>query len=181
MYELYGFDDEDDYVPVALRYVTDKEEDEAAPLDGGQSYAQQQIAKTFASIRGEVVDATEDLIEDTKATLDARNQNWWADAACHGLTKYFYPEFALSGRSKESAEVKDRREDMAIAICGTCQVREYCLRWAEENKPQKGVWGGLREKEQPWTKAGKKEIKRLNEKPDKLKPVEVTGLAKEDN
>lgn len=57
--------------------------------------------------------------------------SWFEDAACRGTDPApFYPY-----RGESSAE--------AIAICGTCSVREECLEWALSHHEMDGVWGGL--------------------------------------
>ena len=35
--------------------------------------------------------------------------------------------------------------EKAVAICGTCSVREACLQYAFETNQEAGVWGGFAE------------------------------------
>lgn len=41
----------------------------------------------------------------------------------------------------------DDTEQIAVAICFHCPVRELCLQWAIDHKEKHGVWGGLTELE----------------------------------
>jgi WhiB family redox-sensing transcriptional regulator len=61
---------------------------------------------------------------------------WWIlEAACRGHDpEIFFPS--------TSAEVV-KHLDTAQQICGTCIVQAECLDYAQVNKFDEGIWGGL--------------------------------------
>lgn len=63
------------------------------------------------------------------------NLSWRQRAACQGVDpEIFYP-------------VSDEEAEQALAICGSCPVREACLEYALTNREREGVWGGATERE----------------------------------
>lgn len=62
-------------------------------------------------------------------------QDWMADAACKGRTRYFFPPHG------EQAEARERREAVARSVCMTCPVILECREYARRNREQ-GYWGG---------------------------------------
>ena len=62
------------------------------------------------------------------------NARSWRDlAACLDVVSADYDPFFA-----DSAELQDE----AIAICGTCSVRDACLTFAVRTGQQYGIWGG---------------------------------------
>lgn len=70
-------------------------------------------------------------------TAQAGRQAWRRKAVCVGVaSEVFFPPADDSGQARPwSAEP-------ARALCGTCPVREECLRWAVATRQPDGVWGG---------------------------------------
>lgn len=63
------------------------------------------------------------------------NLSWRQRAACQGVDpEIFYP-------------VSDEEAEQALAICGSCPVREPCLEYALTSREREGVWGGATERE----------------------------------
>jgi WhiB family redox-sensing transcriptional regulator len=69
-------------------------------------------------------------------------QMWMRAAACRGRERaaVFYPP-----QHQESRAEKTLREQMAKAICETCDVRAFCLEHALETREPFGIWGGKTE------------------------------------
>ena len=68
--------------------------------------------------------------------------DWRDKAACLTVSPaLFFPE-------KEWSEAHEAKK-----ICGGCESRVHCLRWALENDEDQGIWGGLAEKERRRLKA----------------------------
>ena len=65
---------------------------------------------------------------------------WINDAACRGMTEYFYSQ----GSKKEVPRSKVKREAIAKQICSQCPVIEPCREYARANA-EIGVWGGENE------------------------------------
>ena len=58
---------------------------------------------------------------------------WQSDGACRPFPlSLFFPE-----KNCDPAVIKH-----ALQICGTCEVRTVCLRYALEHKIDHGIWGG---------------------------------------
>jgi WhiB family redox-sensing transcriptional regulator len=68
---------------------------------------------------------------------------WRAGAECGGASA---PYFFAPNHFERKPE-KDRRENVARAICGRCRVRGDCLRYALAVGETHGIWGGLNELE----------------------------------
>lgn len=68
---------------------------------------------------------------------DPPSSAWWLDnAACTGMdVDLFYPVIRGNG----SVE----RKKQAQRICAGCPVRRRCLKFAQANYEQFGVWGGV--------------------------------------
>jgi WhiB family redox-sensing transcriptional regulator len=65
---------------------------------------------------------------------------WRSQAACRGAAPgLFFPDGRQPGYREQVAEAK--------AICAACPVREPCRTWALAHPPERGVWGGLTERE----------------------------------
>lgn len=63
--------------------------------------------------------------------------SWRQKGACQGLDPaVFFPD--------EGDEVS---AEVAIAVCGTCDVRIACLEHALASREKEGVWGGTTERE----------------------------------
>jgi WhiB family redox-sensing transcriptional regulator len=62
-------------------------------------------------------------------------QDWMAEAVCHGRTALFFPPHG------EHAEARERREARAKAVCLTCPVLLPCRDYARRHREQ-GFWGG---------------------------------------
>ena len=63
--------------------------------------------------------------------------SWRQRGACQGLDPaVFFPE-----------EGDDDMADVAISVCGTCDVRIACLEHALACREKEGVWGGTTERE----------------------------------
>jgi WhiB family transcriptional regulator, redox-sensing transcriptional regulator len=62
-------------------------------------------------------------------------QDWMAEAVCHGRTALFFPPHG------EQAEARERREAQARAVCMTCPVLLPCRDYARRHREQ-GFWGG---------------------------------------
>jgi WhiB family redox-sensing transcriptional regulator len=67
-------------------------------------------------------------------------QEWMNEAACKGQTHWF---FAPHG---EQADARERRESIALTICGGCAVMDVCREYARRNREQ-GYWGGENDEE----------------------------------
>lgn len=67
-------------------------------------------------------------------------QDWMSEAACKGQTQWF---FAPHG---EQADARERRESVAMTICGSCNVMLECRDYARRNREQ-GFWGGENDEE----------------------------------
>lgn len=65
----------------------------------------------------------------------ATDDRWMADAACKGLTHLFFPSAA------ERPQARERREEMATAVCASCSVQATCRDFARTNH-EYGFWGG---------------------------------------
>ena len=68
--------------------------------------------------------------------IASNKQGWEINAACKGLTKYFY------GPKHEVKTERDARVAIALAICHSCTVSDQCYDKALENKEKNGIWGG---------------------------------------
>jgi WhiB family redox-sensing transcriptional regulator len=67
--------------------------------------------------------------------------DWSVGAACRGSEgSLFY-----SADSAERKEDRLEREQLAKRICGSCGVRDDCLRAALDRRESYGIWGGLNE------------------------------------
>ena len=65
---------------------------------------------------------------------------WHDQAACTDLSsRLFY------GHESESPAEKATREETALAVCGTCPVRNPCRTHAMNLPEMYGVWGGTTE------------------------------------
>ena len=71
----------------------------------------------------------------TRPALPVLDGDWSDRARCRGLDP---DQFFVRGAAQA------RR---AIAVCGRCDVKEQCLRYALENAVDFGVWGGLTERQ----------------------------------
>ena len=81
---------------------------------------------------------------------------WMSRGACQlSEPALFFPVAPASGPGARQVEA-------AKAVCGTCAVRERCLAYALETKPE-GIWGGTTMEErrtarrrptQRWARAG---------------------------
>ena len=67
-------------------------------------------------------------------------QDWMDEAACKGQTQWF---FAPHG---EQADARERREAVAMTICGSCAVMDTCRDYARSHREQ-GFWGGENDEE----------------------------------
>ncbi|MGW1469133.1 WhiB family transcriptional regulator [Streptomyces sp. NPDC002308] len=67
-------------------------------------------------------------------------ENWRTRAACREEDPDLF--FPIGSTGPALVQTED-----AKAVCGTCPVREQCLRWALDNNQDAGVWGGLAEDE----------------------------------
>lgn len=67
-------------------------------------------------------------------------QDWMADAACHGLTEVFFGPI----REREAARL--RREAVARRVCATCPVLAECRTYARR-VGEVGFWGGENDEE----------------------------------
>lgn len=66
----------------------------------------------------------------------ARLAGWMAAAGCFGVDpELFFPDPSTDHASQQVEQAK--------AVCGTCRVREPCLRWAADRQVRFGIWGGL--------------------------------------
>lgn len=68
------------------------------------------------------------------------NIDWYEDAACRGLTRYFF------GHYSERPETKAKREVIARKICKDCPVMIQCRDHARATG-EMGFWGGESEDE----------------------------------
>lgn len=75
--------------------------------------------------------ATVEVLYHRQATDD----RWMANAACKGLTHLFFPSPA------ERPQARERREEMAQAVCASCPVQGTCRDFARTNH-EYGFWGG---------------------------------------
>ncbi len=74
-----------------------------------------------------------------KAARDAlRSMPWAKDAKCKTAEN---PDAFFPIAEQESATA------YAKGLCALCPVAIACLRWALDNGMDKGIWGGLTEKE----------------------------------
>lgn len=61
--------------------------------------------------------------------------SWFVDAKCLDADpESFFPD-------------KGGSAGPAIAVCERCPIRQRCLDWAVENRQDKGIWGGMSEKQ----------------------------------
>ena len=65
----------------------------------------------------------------------ATDDRWMSEAACRGLTHLFFPTPA------ERPQARERREEMAHAVCGSCSVQVACRDFARTHH-EYGFWGG---------------------------------------
>ncbi|PLS81188.1 WhiB family transcriptional regulator [Candidatus Saccharibacteria bacterium] len=70
-----------------------------------------------------------------------REGDWREHARCAG---HYEPFFAPFGERPPS---RDRREQVAKALCRQCPVAAECLQWALLTEQRDGIWGGLNEYE----------------------------------
>lgn len=73
-----------------------------------------------------------------KIQFDYEVLPWMNNALCTDPTvdpEWFFPD----GNIDKSFEVK-----IALRICSECPVRLQCLKYAVENYPLDGIWGGLK-------------------------------------
>ncbi len=74
-------------------------------------------------------------------TFDYEVVPWMAQGNCTDPSidpNWFFPD----GNVEKSIEVK-----LALNICSTCPVQFQCLRYAIDNYPLDGIWGGLKPRE----------------------------------
>ena len=69
--------------------------------------------------------------------------DWFAAAACAGLTDLFFPE-----RGDQTRPAK--------AVCAECDMRAECLEFALSGRELFGVWGGKSERERRKIRAERK-------------------------
>lgn len=75
---------------------------------------------------------------------------WFIDAKCLDADpEAFFPD---KGGSVEPA----------IAICELCPIQQRCLDWAVENRQDKGVWGGMSEKQRTRYRMRREQMRRSN-------------------
>lgn len=68
--------------------------------------------------------------------------SWLGRAACRGVdVNVFYVD------SSQSRGDRERAVRAAKRICGECEVRQQCLRYALPRPDVKGIWGGYTDKE----------------------------------
>jgi WhiB family redox-sensing transcriptional regulator len=68
----------------------------------------------------------------------------WQDRA---LCRHGDPNLFFAPPQAETKDERLAREAQAKAVCGTCPVREACLRFALTTREPYGVWGGMSEGE----------------------------------
>lgn len=70
---------------------------------------------------------------------------WQELAACTGMdTEIFYSPENIGGPRKGRGVIGERdRIELAKKICGTCSVRQECLKFAVQHKDDYGIYGGL--------------------------------------
>jgi WhiB family redox-sensing transcriptional regulator len=84
-------------------------------------------------------------------------QPWQLYAECHTADlALFFPE----GRTLTSVE---RQVEAAKSVCARCGVRVACLRYAQDNQEQWGVWGGV-DFEAPAREYRREERRRLKQR-----------------
>ena len=66
--------------------------------------------------------------------------DWMKQAACRGLSHLFFPAPA------ERPQARERREEAARSVCGSCVVYEPCRTFARRHH-EYGFWGGESEDE----------------------------------
>lgn len=64
--------------------------------------------------------------------------DWQDVAACRGSDSTIFFPIGTTGPAIDHIR-------QAVAICGTCEVQETCLRYAFETNQESGVWGGYAE------------------------------------
>jgi WhiB family redox-sensing transcriptional regulator len=70
-----------------------------------------------------------------KFMWDDTPQPWRKQAACRGLDpELFFPKRGASN-------------DVAVAVCASCPVRDECLEYALNHTYEHGIWGGASERE----------------------------------
>ena len=52
-------------------------------------------------------------------------------------------EYTTREEGRAAADRRRKHEDHAKALCRTCPVRLECLEYADDNRLQEGIWGGL--------------------------------------
>jgi WhiB family redox-sensing transcriptional regulator len=68
------------------------------------------------------------------------DHTWRSRAACLGAaSSLFFPDGREPCYRKQVAQAKE--------ICASCPVREPCRTWALAHPSERGVWGGLTERE----------------------------------
>lgn len=76
--------------------------------------------------------------------------SWFVDAEClYAAPEAFFPD-------------KGGSADPAIAICERCEIQQRCLDWAVENRQDKGVWGGMSEKQRFQYRKRREQMRRSN-------------------
>lgn len=63
------------------------------------------------------------------------NEEWRANASCKDLPKNLFHPVGQADTS------------YAMAVCTRCPVKEECLQYAQDNKIDFGIWGGVTEEE----------------------------------
>lgn len=59
------------------------------------------------------------------------------NAACKGQTHLFFAPH------NERPRARDRRVTAAVALCKTCPLATACAEYAQANKEEYGIWGGV--------------------------------------
>jgi WhiB family redox-sensing transcriptional regulator len=66
--------------------------------------------------------------------------DWRDAAACRGMDPELFFPLSATGPGLRQVEHAKR-------VCGRCQARLDCLRWALETRQDNGIWGGTTEDE----------------------------------
>lgn len=91
-----------------------------------------------------ILDATDAIDQPASAdspdlrALARGDVDWRHLAACATTSADLF-----TGQNRETHHQRKRREDAAKAVCRSCAVSTWCLRYALDNDESDGVWGGL--------------------------------------
>jgi WhiB family redox-sensing transcriptional regulator len=80
------------------------------------------------------------LVSSSQPTEEVIAMDWRHRAECRNEAPELF--FPVGNSGPALLQIKEAKE-----VCGRCEVRDECLKWALESGQDHGVWGGLSEDE----------------------------------